>query len=119
MINNNAFIAINELVSRAAGVADAGIVDDKSLIDFGRKLSDMNADDFKNNFANEIANKVRLSINVARKYEPKLQSLIRGSMPANGIIEIIQNTFFSTRAADFTNLVDGQSIDMYKVAKGG
>lgn len=119
MINNNAYIAINELVSRAAGVADAGIVDDKSLIDFGRKLTDMNADQFKNNFANEIANKVRLSINVARKYEPKLQSLIRGSMPANGIIEIIQNTFFSTRAADFTNLVDGESIDMYKVAKGG
>ena len=119
MINNNAWVAINELVSRAAGVADAAIVDDKSLIDFGRKLSDMNADDFKNNFAQEIANKVRLSINVARKYEPKLQSLIRGSMPANGIIEIIQNTFFSTRAADFTNLVDGQSIDMYKVAKGG
>ena len=119
MINNNAWIAINELVSRAAGIADAAIVDDKSLIDFGRKLSDMNADDFKNNFAQEIANKVRLSINVARKYEPKLQSLIRGSMPANGIIEIIQNTFFSTRAADFTNLIDGQSIDMYKVAKGG
>ena len=119
MINNNAWLAINELVSRAAGVDDLSIVDDKSLIDFGRKLSDMNADDFKNNFAQEIANKVRLSINVARKYEPKLQSLIRGSMPANGIIEIIQNTFFSTRAADFTNLIDGQSIDMYKVAKAG
>ena len=119
MINNNAWLAINELVSRAAGVEDLSIVDDKSLIDFGRKLSDMNADDFKNNFAQEIANKVRLSINVARKYEPKLQSLIRGSMPANGIIEIIQNTFFSTRAADFTNLIDGQSIDMYKVAKAG
>lgn len=119
MINNNAFIAINELVSRAAGIPDAGICDDKSLIDFGRKLSDMNVDQFKNNFANEIANKVRLSINVARKYEPKLKSLIRGTMPANGILEIIQNTFFSTRAADFTNLVEGQSVDMYKVAKGG
>ena len=119
MINNKAWIAINELVSRAAGVPDSGIVDDKSLIDFGRKLTDMNADQFKNNFANEIANKVRLSINVARKYEPKLESLIRGSMPANGILEIIQNTFFSTRAADFVNLVDGESVDMYKVAKGG
>ena len=119
MINNNAWIAINELVSRAAGVKDAAIVDDASLIDFGRKLSDMTADDFKNNFAQEIANKVRLSLNIVRKYEPKLQSLIRGAMPANGIIEIIQNTFFSTRAADFTNLIEGESIDMYKVAKGG
>ena len=119
MINNNAWVAINELVSRAAGVDDLSIVDDKSLIDFGRKLTDTNADTFKNNFANEIANKVRLSINVARKYEPKLQSLIRGSMPANGVLEIIQNTFFDTRIADFVNLVDGQSIDMYKVNKGG
>lgn len=118
MINNNAWIAINELVSRAAGVADAAIVDDKSLIDFGRKLSDTNADTFKNNFANEIANKVRLSINVARKYDAKLESLIRGTMPANGVLEIIQNTFFDTRVADFVNLVDGQSIDMYKVNKG-
>ena len=118
MINNNAWIAINELVSRAAGVADAAIVDDKSLIDFGRKLSDTNADTFKNNFANEIANKVRLSINVARKYDAKLESLIRGTMPANGVLEIIQNTFFDTRVADFVNLVDGQSVDMYKVNKG-
>lgn len=118
MINNNAWIAINELVSRAAGVADAAIVDDKSLIDFGRKLSDTTADDFKNNFANEIANKVRLSINVARKYDAKLESLIRGAMPANGVLEIIQNTFFDTRVADFVNLVDGESVDMYKVNKG-
>ena len=118
MINNNAWIAINELVSRAAGVADAAIVDDKSLIDFGRKLTDTNADTFKNNFANEIANKVRLSINVARKYDAKLESLIRGTMPANGVLEIIQNTFFDTRVADFVNLVDGQSVDMYKVNKG-
>ena len=28
MINNNAWLAINELVSRAAGVADLSIVDD-------------------------------------------------------------------------------------------
>lgn len=118
MINNNAWIAINELVSRAAGIPDAAIVDDKSLIDFGRKLSDTNADTFKNNFANEIANKVRLSINVARKYDAKLESLIRGSMPVNGVLEIIQNTFFDTRVADFVNLVDGQSVDMYKVNKG-
>ena len=118
MINNNAWLAINELVSRAAGVADAAIVDDKSLIDFGRKLTDTNADTFKNNFANEIANKVRLSINVARKYDAKLESLIRGTMPANGVLEIIQNTFFDTRVADFVNLVDGQSVDMYKVNKG-
>ena len=118
MINNNAWVAINELVSRAAGVADLSIVDDKSLIDFGRKLTDTNADTFKNNFANEIANKVRLSINVARKYDAKLESLIRGQMPANGVLEIIQNTFFDTRVADFVNLVDGQSVDMYKVNKG-
>ena len=118
MINNNAWVAINELVSRAAGVADAAILDDKSLIDFGRKLTDTNADTFKNNFANEIANKVRLSINVARKYDAKLESLIRGQMPANGVLEIIQNTFFDTRVADFVNLVDGQSVDMYKVNKG-
>lgn len=118
MINNNAWIAINELVSRAAGVEDAAIVDDKSLIDFGRKLTDTNADTFKNNFANEIANKVRLSINVARKYDAKLESLVRGSMPANSVLEIIQNSFFDTRVADFVNLVDGQSVDMYKVNKG-
>lgn len=119
MINNNAWIAINELVSRAAGVADAAIVDDKSLIDFGRKLSTTDADTFKNNFANEIANKVRLSLNIVRKYDSKLQSLIRGQMPANSVLEIIQNTFFNTRSADFVNLVDEQSVDMYKVAKGG
>lgn len=118
-INTNSWIAINELVSRAAGIPDASIVDDRSLIDFGRKLTDTNADTFKNNFANEIANKVRLSLDIARKYDSKLQSLTRGAMPANGVLEIIQHQFFNTRVAEFVNLVNGESVDMYKVAKGG
>lgn len=118
MINTEAWVSINELISRAAGVEDAQIVDDRSLVDFGRTLSNATSDTFKNNFAAEIANKVRLSINVVRKYEPKLESLIRGSMPANGVLEIIQHSFFDMRVADFVNVIDGQSVDMYKVNKG-
>lgn len=113
MINNNVFLMINELVSRAAGIDDAGIVDESSLIDYGRKLADMDSEDFKNAFAKEIANKVRLSIDVVRKYKGKLESFTKGNMPAGGVLEIIQHMFMETRAADFTQLIDGTSPDQY------
>ena len=118
-VNKNFFLAVNEMVSRAAGMPDAGIVDEKSFIDFGKKLNSMNIDDFKNAFAAEIANKIRLSIDVVRRYDEKLRSLIRGQVPANGIVEIIQHMFMETRQADFTELLDGDSPDMYVVSKQG
>lgn len=116
-INKYFFLSVNEMVSRAAGLDDAGIVDEKSFIDFGKKLSSMDADAFKNAFAAEIANKIRLSLNIVRKYDAKLRSLIRGQVPAGGIIEIIQHYFMETRQADFTQLTNGDSPDQYVINK--
>lgn len=116
-INKNFFLAVNEMVSRAAGLQDAGIIDESSFIDFGKKLTNMNSDDFKNSFANEIANKVRLSLDIVRNYDAKLRYLIKGQMPTGGILEIIQHYFMETRAAEFTDLTNGTSPDMYKINK--
>ena len=117
-INKNFYLTINELVSRAAGVTDAAIVDEKSFIDFGKKITATDYTDFANAFAKEIANKIRLSIDVVRKYDAKLLSLIRATVPASGVIEMIQHAFMQTRAADFTELPNGSSPDMYVVANG-
>lgn len=113
IINKDFFLTVNELVSRAAGIADAGIVDESSFIDYGRKLGDITSDDFKNAFANEIANKVRLTIDVIRNYKGKLGTLVKGQMPTGGILEVIQHQFMETRMADFTRLIDGTSPDQY------
>lgn len=119
-INSKFYLALNDMIGRAAGVDDAGIIDRNSFVDYGKKLSTMSSfDEFKNAFAAEIANKTRLSIDVIRKYKGKLGFFVKGSMPAGGVLEIIQHVFMNTRAADFVSLVDGTAPDQWEINKSG
>lgn len=118
-VNNTTFYAtINSLVSKAAGIADAGITDYDSFIDFGRTLGSMNGSDFANQFAKEIANKIHLSIDTIRDYKGAYGSLIKGKIAPNAVIELITHQFMETRAAAFIDLVDGTSVDQWIINKG-
>lgn len=120
-VNNNFYATINELVNRASKGEIGAVVDYSSFIDVGKTLADMTQGDrdaFMNNFANEIANKVKISIDTARDYQGKFKSLIRGTASPNAVIEIVTHGFFETRQALFVNLQNNGSVDMYKINKG-
>lgn len=117
-VNNNFYVTINELVKRATNDTAKTIVDYESFIDFGKTLSNINGSDFANNFVAALANKIKLSIDTARQVMPQLESLVRGQVSPNAVIEIITHNFFTAQAAAFVSLTDGQSVDQYIVNKG-
>lgn len=120
-INNNFYATVNDLIERASGGTATKVVDYASFIDAGKALSEMtqgDRDKFMNSFAMEIANKVKLSIDTARDYVPKLDTLVRGQLSPNGVIEMITHGFFSTRAAQFATLTNDGTVDQYVINKG-
>ena len=120
-VDKDFYVTVNELVSRAAGVADAGVIDKDALVDYGRQLANLTQSDrdlFMNAFAAEIANKVKLSIDTARDYIAKLGFLVRGEVSPNGVIEMITHGFFETRAAAFVQLDGNTDPNQYVISKG-
>lgn len=116
-INNNFYAMINDLVSRASSGTITGIVDYSTFIDAGKKIGALVGSDFANAFNAELLNKIHLTIDTFRGYEGAYEDLVQGTLPANGAIELITSALYETRQAAFANLVDGQSVDQYIIAK--
>lgn len=121
MVNNTFYAVANDLMNRAAsgaGLEPVTVLDYSSFISAGQQLTNLSGKDLANAFADEIANKVQIALNIARPYNADLDSLNFGTMPPEGVLEIINNQFMNTRAAEFPNLTNGESVDMYVVNKG-
>ena len=116
-INNNFYAMINELVARASSGTITNIVDYATFIDAGKRISDLAGTEFTNNFNTELLNKIHLTLDTFRGYDGAYSDLIQGQLPANGAIELITSTLYETREAAFANLVDGQTVDQYEIAK--
>ena len=121
MVNNTFYKVVNDLMARAAtgaGLTPITVLDYGTFIDAGRQLTDnISAADITNAFAKDIANKVRYSLNIVRSYNADGETLNFGDIPPESVVEVINNEFMDTRAAEFPNLVNGQSVDMYVINK--
>ena len=121
MINNTFYKVANDLMSRAAqglGLTPVTVLDYGTFIEAGRQLSDnITAAELTNTFAQEIANKVQYTLNIARVYNADGESLNFGNLPPESVVEIINNAFMDTRAAEFPTLANGDSVDMYVINK--
>ena len=116
-VNNNAYKALNNLVQYAtSGQADE-IVDYATLVEVGKKITDMSHTDWQNNFINAFANRIIKIIDTARNYEGKYKDLTLGDIPVGNAIELIIQHFYDAEAAEFVNLQEGQSVDQYKIYK--
>lgn len=119
MIENNFYETINELFSRASSGTITDIVDYDTFIEAGKQIASMtDADSFKNAFISQLANKIRLTIDTARKYTGAYSSMTRGQLPAGGIIELITHKFYEARAAAFVKLTNDGTVDQYIINKG-
>lgn len=121
-INNNFYKVANDLMSRAAtgaGLSPVVVEDYSTFVQAGRNLTDnLSGSTIANAFAEEIANKIQLTLNIAETYNADLNSLNFGTLPPEGVVELINNEFMETRAAEFTALTDGDSVDQYVINKG-
>lgn len=121
-VNNNFYKVANELMARAskgAGLTPVNVIDYASFIEAGTQLKDNKTwQELTNDFASEIANKVELTIDIARQYNADLESMNMGSISPEAAVEIINNGFFDVRAAEFVSLTDGETVDQYVINKG-
>lgn len=117
-INESFAVVINDLIQRATGGTAAQIIDEKSFIDFGKKLADMDGDDFANKFAGALANRIKLSIDTVRDYDGKYKSLIRGKTTPGAIIQMITHGFFDVRQPSFVTLDENTNLNQWEINKG-
>ena len=117
-VNSNVYQILQDMVKEELGQSIT-IYDRATFVSAGIKLtSSYTAQALANAFANNIANKVQLTLNIIRDYSEILRSLDGGVLPPDGGLEVIQHGFYDARQAAFANLTDGVSVDMYVVNKG-
>lgn len=117
MVNNNFYLTMNELVTRATNGTVTNIVDYNSFVDAGRKLSDVNGTDLRNNFVAELMNKIGKTLMNIRSYSGAYSELVRGSIPVGNTLELIMFKFYEARVAPFVTLNNGETVDQYIIAK--
>ena len=117
MVNNNFYQTINGLVAQATNGAMEHIVDYSSFIEAGKKITDIANTDLQNGFVNALMNRIAMVINTARNYEGAYKELSRGSLEYGNTIELVIQGFYDAQPASFTNLVEGESVDQYKIYK--
>ena len=117
MVNNNFYQTINGLVAQATNGAMEPIVDYSSFIEAGKKITDIANTDLQNGFVNALMNRIAMVINTARNYEGAYKELSRGSLEYGNTIELVIQGFYDAQPASFTNLVEGESVDQYKIYK--
>lgn len=110
-VNNNFYVTLNELVSRATtGTIGTPIVDYDTFVDAGKVLSSMNITDLVNNFLTPLMNKVQKTINDNPSYQGALVDMYQGKIDY-GVLEIIMGHFYDMSASTFDGigtLVQGQ-----------
>ena len=118
-INNNFYQTLNELTTlytTGDTSSTVGIVDYDSFVDAGRQLAEMEITQLKNGFLDNLMNKVQLTVDTFRSYEPLMADMYKGST-RGGIVEILSHAFYNVRQAPFVNLQpssDDSMIDFVK-----
>lgn len=105
-INANFYSTINSLVSYWEGKQlTTPITNYWTFVDAGKTLQQMTADDLKNGFLNPLMNKVALTVDTFRSFEPVAADMYKGSTNG-GVVEMLSHVFYSARVAPFVNLVN-------------
>lgn len=117
-INTNFYATINELVNNGLSgeVGEHPVTDYTSFVQTGYSLNDLDGAALANNFIKNLMNKTALTLSTFRSYRGRYEDIFRGTLDNGNTIELIVHGFYQAREPQFTNLVDGQTVDQYKVA---
>lgn len=115
MDTNQIYSMVNEICSQTMGSADIDVCDTESLVAMGNTV--LSSSSNTEAFLNTLIQRVGKTIISYRPYTSKLSLLDVGDMEWGQIMQKIK-VDMPTAVADPTyDLVDGESIDMYKVHK--
>lgn len=110
------YTLVNALASQAIGASDIEITDLQGLISLGDKIvsSEQNTEAFLNSLYMQTAKTV-ISF---RKYDNKFLDMVKSDIEWGGIVQKIKADMPEAIADPSPELVEGQSVDPYKVMKG-
>lgn len=117
-INTNFYTTINELVNNGLSgeIGSYPITDYSTFVQTGYALNDLDGGALANNFVKNLMNKTALTISTFRSYEGRYSDIFRGTLDNGNTVELVVQGFYEAREPQFANLIDGQTVDQYKVA---
>jgi len=105
---------VNSVNSQTMGVTDLTVVDEAGLISLGQTVLSTNG--LADTWLNSLAQRIGRTIISFREYKSKYSDMVLDSMQWGNIVQKIKVSMPEATEDESYNLVEGQSVDMYKVA---
>lgn len=106
---------VNEVASQAMGSSAIAVVDNAGLIALGNTV--LGSNDTKNNFINALTDRIGRTIVSFRAYHSHFPDFERDSIEWGNILQKIKIAMPEAEEDQSYNLVDGKSVDQYKINK--
>ena len=105
---------VNSVNKQTMGLTDLTVVDEQGLISLGQTVLTTNG--LADTWLNSLAQRIGRTIISFREYKSKYSDMILDSMQWGNIVQKIKVSMPEATEDESYSLVDGQSVDMYKVA---
>lgn len=105
---------VNSVNKQTMGLTDLTVVDEQGLISLGQTVLTTNG--LADTWLNSLAQRIGKTIISFREYKSKYSDMVLDSMQWGNIVQKIKVSMPEATKDESYNLIDGQSVDMYKVA---
>lgn len=105
---------VNSVNKQTMGLTDLTVIDEQGLISLGQTVLTTNG--LADTWLNSLAQRIGRTIISFREYKSKYSDMVLDSMQWGNIVQKIKVSMPEATEDKSYNLVDGESIDMYKVA---
>ena len=105
---------VNSVNSQTMGVKDLTVVDEQGLISLGQTI--LNTNGLADTWLNSLAQRIGKTIISFREYKSKYSDMVLDSMQWGNIVQKIKVSMPLATEDESYSLVNGKSVDMYKVA---
>lgn len=105
---------VNSVNSQTMGVSELTVVDEQGLISLGETVLTTNG--LADTWLNSLAQRIGKTIISFREYKSKYSDMVLDSMQWGNIVQKIKVSMPKATEDESYKLVEGKSIDMYKVA---
>lgn len=105
---------VNSVNKQTMGVTDITVVDEQGLISLGDTVLSTNG--LADTWLNSLAQRIGRTIISFREYKSKYSDMVLDSLQWGNIVQKIKVSMPEATKDESYDLVDGKSVDMYKVA---
>lgn len=114
MATNQIYNIVNSVNKQTMGLTELSVVDEQGLISLGETVLTTNG--LADTWLNSLAQRIGKTIISFREYKSKYSDMVLDSMQWGNIVQKIKVSMPEATKDESYNLIDGQSVDMYKVA---